>query len=811
MTVVALRSKVGELSHLALSLHHKIAGNPNGYLSGLVDKIKETVEETVKKLLRPIRGFLEDIEDLVGKIPSKLSDMVEGIKDAVTDAIGKIPEALGDLIGKISEALGDVVDKIKDKIKEAFDKLAVTFRAAIESIKSYFQSFIQWAKEIPDTIRRAVANTIIPFILSLREKIGDLISAIKRKIGEWAGTIRTLATRIWAAITELARKFKDAIVETYRRVEEAIRTFIHNMLMAIRLTIDRIREAIAKAVDFIFDKALPFFQEVGLETEIGLKKRIPAVKNLVLGTIEGNADMIRDAMDNLLYFKTYKDVTSIAMAWFVALAVLPQGIGAMADPAIEVMRQEARERMPVELLPLTQMITLYYRGLVGPGDVLAEGLKAGISQDKVGALVEGLRPLPSPGQIQEAYLRGYISEEKHDELLRKHGYRQEDINLFKALYWIIPGPSDLIRMAVREAFTPEVVERFKMDEGFPEVFANWAAKQGLSREWALNYWRAHWQLPSVTQGFEMFHRTIDREGNTVISKDELMLLLKTLDIMPFWREKLLAISYAPYTRVDVRRMYQLGILDERGVYLAYRDLGYDDEKARNLTEFTIRYYTTEEKTELEEYRELTRSVILAAFAKGVLTRAETKARLTSIGYHPDDAELLIKLKEAQTMIEDTTEPKPPLLSKTVNLVLTCYKRGLYDRTEVKDILASLGKTEWEINWYIALSDYEVAEELKLLALEVAEQNYIQRTWSWIDVQAYLGRLNLSRGEVEALKRKWDIEREARTRKPTEAQFRAALYAGLIDIEEYKEELRGLGYPEKYVKLLADLAIARRRS
>lgn len=811
MERAALAGKVASVCHFSFLVREKIAGNPDGVLRGMVDEIKRVVEETVKKLISPLRDMLKDMRELVDKIPQKLADMVDDLKDAVSEAIGKIPEALGDLVGGIRRALEDVVEGIRGAIRRAFDKLVASFRSAIEVIKSYIASFIEFVKDVPHIVSRVWRENFLPFIRMLKERLGDLIGTIKEKIGHFAGAIRTLATRIWASVTEVARKVKEAVVETWERVKEAIREFIYRVLQRIRLILAGIGEKIAKAVDFLYEKALPFLAEVGKETEIGVKKRLPAIKNLVMGTVEGDADKIRAAMDALMEFRTYKDVTTLFLTHFIALAVLPPAIGAIAAPAVEVMRQEANERMPVSLLSLTDMVRLYWRGLVGPGDVLAEGLKAGIAQWKVGAMMEGLRPLPSPGQIQEAFLRGLISEDEHDALLAKHGYRGEDIKLFKALYWLIPGPADLIRMAVREAFSPEFVERFKMDEGFPEAFAHWAAKQGLSREWALNYWRAHWNLPSVQQGFEMFHRTVDREGNTVISKEELMFLLRALDIMPFWREKLLAISYLPYTRVDVRRMYRLGILDEQGVYLAYRDLGYDDEKARNLTEFTIRYYAEDEKTELDEYRNITRSLVQTAYRKGVLSRAEAKERLLALNYRDEDAELILRLAEAQMAIEDTTEPRLPMVSKVVGIVLDCYKRGLYDRKEAARVLAQIGKTDEEVGWLLAISDYEVTQALKTLALETARENYVNRTWRWIDAIAYLGKLNLSRGELEALKARWDIEREARTRKPTEAQFRAMLYAGIIDVEEYAEELRGLGFDEKYVQNLVKLALARRRA
>ena len=84
-------------------------------------------------------------------------------------------------------------------------------------------------------------------------------------------------------------------------------------------------------------------------------------------------------------------------------------------------------------------------------------------------------------------------------------------------------------------------------------------KAGLPEEQARNYWAAHWELPSAQMGYAMFQRRI-------IDHETLVMLLKSLDIMPFWRDKLIEMSYNPLTRVDVRRMYGLGVLSEEEVY-----------------------------------------------------------------------------------------------------------------------------------------------------------------------------------------------------------------------------------------------------
>ena len=81
------------------------------------------------------------------------------------------------------------------------------------------------------------------------------------------------------------------------------------------------------------------------------------------------------------------------------------------------------------------------------------------------------------------------------------------------------------------------------------------------------YWRAHWELPSPTTGFEMLHRLHPDVLEVIGEKykemglnpddlktdlDTLKELLKISDYPKYWRDRLAAISYSPLTRVDLR-------------------------------------------------------------------------------------------------------------------------------------------------------------------------------------------------------------------------------------------------------------------
>ena len=202
--------------------------------------------------------------------------------------------------------------------------------------------------------------------------------------------------------------------------------------------------------------------------------------------------------------------------------------------------------------------------------------------------------------------------------LRKVGVHENYHSLYKELAYQIPPVADIITMAVREAFTPEIAARFGQYQDLPSEFVEWVGKKGLSKEWAERYWAAHWSLPSPQQGFEMLHRGI-------IGEADLHMLMRALDIMPYWRDKLIAMAYRPLSRVDVRRMYALGVLDVSGVRKAYTDLGYNNYNADLMTKFTIKY-TEGIETRRRESQEQAALKEQEAKEKATLKEREAKER-----------------------------------------------------------------------------------------------------------------------------------------------------------------------------------------
>ena len=301
---------------------------------------------------------------------------------------------------------------------------------------------------------------------------------------------------------------------------------------------------------------------------------------------------------------------------------------------------------------------------------------------------DAVRTKPNTQDIIAYQLRQDPSLNKLEHELRRIGIHDEYTSLYKELAYPIPPVQDIITMAVREAFSPEVANRFGQYEDFPQDLEYWSERKGISKEWAERYWASHWSLPSVTQGFEMLHRGI-------ITEDELKTLLRALDVMPFWRDRLIELSYKPLTRVDVRRMYKEGVLTEQEVVKAYLDIGYNEDNAKRMALFTVRQT-------LSSQAKFSSTDVIRAYTKFVIDRNDATGLLRELGIRSEDANYMINLAEHKREWE-VTETK-------IEAVRNLYKKSKVTENQARD---SLLKLDLPSNQVDALMDkwyYEPKEE-----------------------------------------------------------------------------------------------------
>jgi len=317
----------------------------------------------------------------------------------------------------------------------------------------------------------------------------------------------------------------------------------------------------------------------------------------------------------------------------------------------------------------------------------------GFDSDKHYTLLQYYKPKLSISEIITAYLRRVIDEEQFNYLLSEHGLSKRDIDYLKKIIWVYPSPTDFIRFAVRDVFVEDKEVKEALQAEFPESIVEYAEKAGMSKDVLMWYWMSHWELPSPTQVFEMLHRlhpdVLKVRGSAYkemgleldklqTTKETVEFYLKQADYDKRWRQRLLAISYNPLTRVDLRRIYELGLIGDDELLARLMEVGYTKKDAELMLEF---YKTFRQ----EEARTFAKTEIKYLLYYGIINETEAKVMLERLGYTEEDAKTMIELWKVKLAEKDMRE--------TQKYVRDAYALGEITREEAETMLRKAGLSE----------------------------------------------------------------------------------------------------------------------
>ena len=111
----------------------------------------------------------------------------------------------------------------------------------------------------------------------------------------------------------------------------------------------------------------------------------------------------------------------------------------------------------------------------------------------------------------------------------------------------------------------------------------------------------------------MIHRKAKKPDGSIFTTDDVKDYVRLADINPFWGDALTTIAYRPYTRVDLRRMIEVGVLQPADLPEAFEQLGYDPKKAKTMADYTDKLARRNERnltktqfTQMYELRQIDR-------------------------------------------------------------------------------------------------------------------------------------------------------------------------------------------------------------
>jgi hypothetical protein len=411
--------------------------------------------------------------------------------------------------------------------------------------------------------------------------------------------------------------------------------------------------------------------------------------------------------------------------------------GALEPINREIARQ-INSRLKREQISINEAIEAYHRGVINENTLREILYTYGLNDENINRLVSISKSIITIADTISAYRHKEISDQEYENLLKQNGVDDRNRRYFEIATKIYPSLSDLVRFSVREVFNSSVVNKYKYAEDMPAQFIEEAKKAGLDEEYARMYWLAHWELPSISMGLEMFRRG-------VISKDEFSELLKLQDIAPLWREKIIQVLYELPTRVDLRRMYRIGVVDENYVYNMYKKLGYDEDTAKALTKFTI-------LTEGDEERSLSKSEILNMYEEGVIDESKTLEMLISIGYSDLSANLILNTKKVEINRKRLKDDIEEIKSKYLNNEIT--------EESAHDNLLNLGLSESRVVNLIKEFNRAKVKQVKLLDKDEYIKAYKKNVISKEELVEYLKKLNYDDEHITILLSLHDIKVES---------------------------------------------------
>lgn len=681
-------------------------------LTTLTDDASGAVGRLLENASDALNGVIGNVEDLVEQVTAGIVDALAGVVDTIQDrldeSLEKIVSTVEGVVTRISGFVAGVVDAIREGIADTLDAIGFAINALIQAVTSAFSNLVDQTAALIERITTTVRD-VGEFLTELAQATLDAMSlSVAAVLGPLVGAGESVLARLGDLVESVPGALKDA----GSAVAEGIGKFVGDPLGAIgNILVTQVEEFFSKMI------------------EEGKLSHGEVLRTLLsrLGAPADVVEKIASAADEAT--PTTPAFLVAALAFLVPLIIV-QFLGATLDPLAQQLSQEVASAARQSLIPPTDLLDGFLKGDISETRFREDFKQAGFTDERADLLLAAFRSAPDPSVQIQAWLRDIIDEDELDGSLRANRMRPEDIALLKQVVFFVPPAQDLIRMAVREVFSPEVRERFGQDEDFPPEFANFARQQGISDVWARNYWAAHWALPSPAQGFEMLHRQ-------VITLEDLSVLLRALDVMPFWRDKLTQIAFNPLTRVDLRRMHALGLLTDAELQTRYESLGFNADDAELMVTFTVAFNASGEELP-NELEGLTRTSVLNMFEDGLIERAAAVEFLAQAGIGSEAAELFVEHRELEVSRRDRRD----LIESVVSLA----GGGRISLPQAEDSLAQIGITA-------------------------------------IETTRAIGRI-LSR-------------RESRDRLPSLASLEKMRGAGILDDEEFLEALKASGFDDTW--------------
>lgn len=347
-------------------------------------------------------------------------------------------------------------------------------------------------------------------------------------------------------------------------------------------------------------------------------------------------------------------------------------------PWFALINQVMSGKFPWQLFDPTVAFALYFRNIMTKDDLYDMMRRAGWRDDWTEAYEHFYHPRLDPGSVITAWRRDKVKYEKLFTDLKDMGWSDDRIEALKFATLVYPAPRDLIEFQAHEVFEPKMIEKYGLKDELEELERERFYEIGMPDQLIDEHWINHWVHPAWGQVLDMYHR-----GE--LSYDDVWAWFRVVEIPPYWRDKMIAISWSLPNRIETRMMARYGLVDKEwlvghleriGLHEDYRSIAADFMLAMGVrmdiaARYSKGYLTADEvKSEIAAFgmseeinerlyqwivkntegervegeRDLTKAEIYAGVKKEVISWDEGLELLEDLGYDRDEAEFILKVR-----------------------------------------------------------------------------------------------------------------------------------------------------------------------
>lgn len=721
-----------------------------------------------------------DINALQNAMSSALSGiagMLNGVGTADTNPLlATLAAALNNYEQKQQEQI-DLTNHLVQDMDSILQNLTVNMNNRVQSdtadMSNYVQNAVTEAVNSVSNMANRSEQSLFDTINQSYAKQSDILSQQEASLGTFTEQISNLTAEQTATVTKL-----EGLVHP---PTSGISSDVTDNIITAAMT------AFQAALKGVIDSELaPSYNFLSAVSE-----RIDEISTIISDMEKGKYTST-DEFYNAIFGS--QSVSGFARGITILISLIPtliQALNMAGAPALQAFGYLVTETNPTQILGIQEVIELIHRGILTTEKATPILKKHGLSDENIYLLLQSVDKFPDINTLTQMVWRGKLSTASFNELIGKLGLISGSEDYYSELLNVIPGPSDLTRIADKRVWSQQTASKYGQYSEVPQEYHDFMAKWGYDKQFVDWLWAAHWQLPSPNEVFEMQHRGLLQPG-------DIETYLGLTDWLPYFRDKLLDITYNVLTRVDVRRLYKQGILTDTELHKQHLKMGYTEEDASRLDAYVRQTNLPEDETEYTALEKRTRSAVEKGYSTGRIDRTEALQMLKQLGVSDALANQSLALLDFELSINNVEPTQKSLQQNAINVIRAAYKKGNISRQDAHDYLLSTGYGENEANLELTYLDLDNTIRLKSLSQDSTQKLFSLYEITDVEFHNRLNALGFSARETEIAYQEALIMRDNRTKKLTYAQLQKLFKKGIITSDQYANELKGLGYTDQSV-------------